>query len=124
MRPRWMVLCGALAATPAMADVTACTLTPNEKSGLASAELRIFHYEDFVHSIVLEARTEYGDDLPYLFVCETTCAMEMKGDLDRYRLTLEGAPLAPERVVLETEGLQDDFTHSDIFDVEGCRDLP
>jgi hypothetical protein len=98
--------------TVAIADVEATTLVPLA-TDLVSAEMRTYSHEGQTHSILIEAQTGYGDDLPYLFNCThpaVQCRMEFAQDEYRYLLDIRDGV-----VTIVTQGTTDDFTNIDTF---------
>ncbi|WP_428514701.1 hypothetical protein [Roseovarius sp.] len=109
---------------PAAAAVTECSLAPADGTSLVSGVLRIYAHDGAVHSAFLETRTEYGDDLPYVFICDGACRMDMAGDDYVYALEVGPSLSGPERVSLVTRARADDFTALDRFAVRECVRLP
>lgn len=109
---------------PAAAAVTECSLAPEEGTSLVSGILRIYAHEGVVHSAFLQTRTGYGDDLPYVFICDGACRMDMAGDDYLYALEVGPSLSGPERVSLVTRARADDFSAVDRFAVGACVRLP
>ena len=110
-----MVLLG----SPVMAKVTDCKLRPTDK--ILSPSLSIYSHEGFVHSVFLEFKTDYGDTLPYVFVCRVNCSMDMVSDDFRYFLGVDtDLRSPPETVILITESKVDDFRDTETLSVEEC----
>lgn len=62
------------------------------ESEFVSAEMRTYTHDEFTHSILLEAETDYGDTLPYLFSCAQSaegCEMHLDGEEVMYSLEIE-----------------------------------
>ena len=106
----------------AIADVVRCDLNPTGDTGFVTGQLRVYHHEDIVHSAFVEAKTDYGDDLPYVFLCEANCTMSPVGDDYKYSLRFSGDPRQPDQVVLLTESRTDNFSAQDVFAVGKCSD--
>ncbi len=109
---------------PAAAAVTECSLAPADGTSLVSGVLRIYAHDGVVHSAFLETRTEYGDDLPYVFICDGACRMDMTGDDYVYALEVGPSLSGPESVSLVTRARADDFAAVDQFAVRECVRLP
>lgn len=108
-------------ASPALATVSVCTLQSTEEH--ISPSLALYEHEGATHSATLEYTTDYGDTLPYLFVCNVNCVMDMVGDDYRYILGVEPDLRNPELVALVTESKTDDFRNVEAFRVESCEKL-
>lgn len=124
MRLREILLAVCCISTPwaATADITTCELTPAEAHDFVSGSLRIYSDEDgFIHSILLEGRTDYEDDIPYLFSCDINCVMDLEGDIYTYRLLVTPGGSRPETVKLKTSARDRDFRSDDTFDVVACH---
>lgn len=96
----------------AIADVEATNLVPLA-TDFVSAEMRTYSHEGQTHSILIEAKTDYGDDLPYLFNCThpaVQCRMEFAQDEYRYLLDIRDGV-----VTIVTQSTTDDFTNTDTF---------
>ena len=113
------ILALALSASSAIANVNVCTLHPTEKHLLPS--FAVYEHEGVIHSATLEYMTEYGDSLPYLFVCGTNCVMDMAGDNYRYIISVEPNLRSPELVTLVTESKNDEFRTVETLRVSACK---
>lgn len=93
-------------------------------TSLVSSVLRIYAHDVAVHSAFLETRTGYGDDLPYVFICDGACRMDMAGDDYVYALEVAPGLPEPERVSLVTRARADDFAAVDRFAARACVRRP
>lgn len=96
----------------AISEFEATTLVPLA-TDFVSAEMRTYSYEGQAHSILIEAKTDYGDDLPFLFNCThpaVQCRMEFAQDEYRYLLDIRDGV-----VTIVTQSTTDDFTNTDTF---------
>jgi len=104
-----LTLCPSLA----LADVQEIALTRIDTS-FVSATMKTYSLDGQVHSVLIEAKTDYGDDLPYVFIaCEfpkEDCVSHLVGDTYRYLLQADET-----QIRLITQSTEDDFETIDVF---------
>jgi len=105
----------------AAADVLRCVLNPNVETGYVSASMAVYNFKGVVHSIFVEAQTDYGDHLPYLFSCGVNCVMRLPEDGAEYFLVLEPDAQSPITVTIKTVSNDQSFKSTDIFSASQCR---
>jgi hypothetical protein len=108
-----------LLASSAAAKVTECHLESTEKE--LAPVLRIYEDGGFIHSATLEFTTDYGDTLPYLFLCEVNCVMNFEDDEFTYLLGGKPRLETPDFVTFVTKSKADDFKSSTEFKVSECN---
>lgn len=132
-----------LAAGSVSAEVSICQLQPTEEH--IKPSLSVYSFEGEIHSAFLEFTTDYGDVLPYLFVCHSkecetiaddkdrlacydlkaedtvSCRMILEGDDYSYTLVVEPELRNPETITLLTESISDDYRSVETLMVESCQ---
>ena len=133
-----------LAAGSVSAEVSICQLQPTEEH--IKPSLSMYRFEGEIHSAFLEFTTDYGDVLPYLFICHpgecdtiaedndrlacydlkaedtVSCRMITEGDDYSYTLVVEPELRDPETITLLTESISDDYRSVETLTVESCQD--
>lgn len=96
------------------AEVSRANLAPLQ-TDFVRGTLHEYHHDGFTHSVFIEAGTDYGDTLPYLFTCpapSVQCVMALEGDDYRYLLDR-----GETTVTIVTQSTTDDFTVINVFEV-------
>lgn len=108
-----------LLGSTAFGEVTECSLKETEEH--QTPRFSVYEYDGVIHSVFLEFTTDYGDTLPYLFVCGVNCMMDFVGDDFLYSVSILPNLSTPERIVLLTESRNDDYRNREEFEVLGCN---
>lgn len=108
---------------PVSAQVVECRAIPADKdTDLLESTIRIYTFEEETHSIFVEAPTNWGDTLPYLFDCSDTCDMLLVYDEEfEYSIDVTYGTVWPRLAVMETVSTIDDFEIIDTFILKDCR---
>lgn len=115
-----------LLAQPLLAGVVSCDLHPEDPETVAGT-LRVYELDGFVHSILVELETSYGDVLPYLFGdtdgfgCMRQCGMDLQGDDYTYGVSIFPNAIQPDSLMLVTRSRADDNQRVERFEVVHCR---
>lgn len=105
----------------AQAVVYTCALQSND--GLTNAELRVYEYEQTVHSAFMQFTTEYGDTLPFVFSCMPECLMLSSYDDYQYRLQFGSSLKAGLDVTLRTSSVDHVNEFVDAFTLSSCSQV-
>ncbi len=119
----WMfaVICALpLSATEPEHWVLECDLAATE-ADILSSSVRFYMWKGKPHSAFLEFAIDSGDTLPFVFLCETTCIMDMNGEDRTYELTATPDMLHPEALAMLTQSKIDEFSTLDRFAVLSCE---
>jgi hypothetical protein len=114
----WNLLIPSLAF--ADARVYNCSLT--SLGQLRNAELRLYEFDRVVHSAFAQFTLEDGDTLPFVFICDDFCKMEIQDLGITYRLIFD-PPLSrgSEVIIAGTNSYDDDEDFVDRFSVTRCN---
>ena len=112
-----------LAPTLSSAEGTVHICTMDSTEDRTSVELRVYEFEEKAHSAFVQLTTDYGDTLPYAYICDAECLM--LSPFDDYKYSLQFAPALEvgSQVTMTTSSVEDAHNFVDTFILGSCKKI-
>ena len=117
-----IILGATLIPSLALADARVINCSLSSKEQLRNAELRLYEVDGVVHSAFAQFTLEDGDTLPFVFICNDSCKMEIEELEILYWLFFEPSLSRGSEVVITGPNIYDDDKEIiDRFSIQRCN---